>query len=408
MKKYDVLILCLFFYPDQVTASRLACELAHDLVAKGLKVRVLCGLSKNDVTEIPAPKKETIDGIEIRRLKYIQLPRTSKLGRIINYFSFFLSVVFNWPRLLNNKCTIVYSDPPILPLVASINKSLFKVKYLFVSNDIYPDIALATKQIKENSFIHKMMNKVNRRMDKNVDQIVALSHDMKAHILRTREKISEEKITVIPNWYDHRHINFEDRVREVEIVKLREVFPLIVLYSGNMGIAQDLHTILETAKVFKENRDVLFVFTGNGKHADMVKSEIEKHQLTNAKFYDFLTGTTYTDMLKAADAHIVSLMEGLEGMAVPSKTYSYMSVGKPLIAIMADHTDIAKDIVTNDLGCVLQQGEIEKFSEYILYLLHNKAEIEKIGKRVREVFNENYTREMSVNKYYEAITEIIR
>ena len=406
-KKYDVLILFLFFYPDQVTASRLSYEMAQDLVAKGLKVKVLCGMSKKYNVKTPVSRVETINGIDVKRLKYIQLPRSLKIGRIINYFSFLFSVIINWSKLLNNKCTIVYSDPPILPLIASINKSLFKVKYIFVSNDIYPDIALATHQISENSFIYKVMNKVNNRMDKNVDKIIALSGDMKNYILKTREKITSNQIAVIPNWYDKSNIDTSDNIEDAEIIELREKYSLIILYSGNIGIAQDIQTIIETAKELKYSKEISFIFTGNGQKIEHLKTEIENHQLTNIRLYDFLTDTKYADMLKVADAHVISLMNGVEGMAVPSKTYSYMSIGKPLIAIMSEDTDIAKDIQFHNLGCVLQQGDVETFAEYVLYLLNNRSEVEKIGEKVRKVFSENYTRELSVAKYYKVITEVI-
>lgn len=405
-KKYDVLVLCLFFHPDQVTASRLCYEMVQDLVAKGLKVRVLCGFSKNYETEKPVPRVETINGIDVRRMRYIQLPRSSKIGRLINYFSFLFTVIINWPRLINNKCTIVYSDPPILPLVTSINKSIFKIKYIFVGNDIYPDIALATEKIRENSFIHKMMNRVNNRMSKNVDQIVALSHDMKDYILDNRKAIASNQVTVIPNWYDHGGTDVSKVIRDTEIAELRKKYSMIILYSGNMGIAQDIQTIINVAKGLKNNKEIIFIFTGNGQKVEHLKSEIVNHQLDNVMFYDFLVGSKYIDMLKIADVHVISLMDGVEGMAVPSKTYSYMSVGRPIVAIMSDHTDIAKDIRRYNLGCVLQSGEVEKFSEYIIFLLDNKVEVEEIGKRVRNVFNNNYTRKISTTKYYEVIKEI--
>lgn len=402
-KKYDVLILFLFFYPDPVTAARLSYQMAQDLVKKGLKVRVLCGMSKKG----EATKAETINGIDIRRLTYIQLPKTSKIGRLINYFSFILAVIVNWPRLTSNKCTIVYSDPPILPLIASVNKSLFKNKYIFVCNDIYPDIALTLGQIKKNSFIHNVMNKVNKRVDNNVDRIIALSHDMKNYILKTRQKIADHQITVIPNWYDNHGTNVLEVVKDSALAELKQMYSMIILYSGNMGIAQDVQTIIETAKALKDQKEVLFIFTGNGKKGEYVESEIKNHQLNNIRLYGFLTGVNHIDMLKIADVHVISLVKGVEGMAVPSKTYSYMSIGRPLIAIMDEETDIAKDINRHDLGCVLKSGDIKKFSDYIMYLLNNKQEIAEIGKRVRHVFNNNYTREISTTKYYEVVKEII-
>jgi len=276
-----------------------------------------------------------------------------------------------------------------------------------VSYDIYPDIAITTEQIKENSFIHRLMNRINKRMDRNVDQIIALSRDMKAYILKTRKVIDVDQITVISNWYDNSRFDALGEIEDGEVMKLRKKYSMIILYSGNMGIAQDIQTIIDVAKNLKDKEEILFIFTGNGQKVEHLKAEMVNYQLSNIKCYDFLTGAKLIDMLKVSDVHVVSLISGVEGMAVPSKTYSYMAIGRPIIAIMDDDTDIAKDINLHNLGCVLKSGDVEMFSEYIMYLSNNKTEVERIGERVRNIFNENYTREISTTKYYKVIEETI-
>jgi len=406
MKKYDVLILCQFFYPEKGSSALLPYETATDLASKGLKVKVVCGYSKENAKS-RIPKKETIDGIQIRRIKYIHLSKASKLGRLINYFSFILSVIFHWPLLVRNKCTIVYSSPLVLPLIASINKSLFKINYIFVCYDLFPDIAMMTKQITERGFTHKLMLRINRRMDNNVNKIVALSNDMKEYILKTRKNLTEDRVVVIPNWYDDKNINRSEKILNDEIRILRSKYKLIILYSGNMGICQDVETLLMAAKQFKSNKDVLFVFSGYGQKEERLKAEVLKCNLSNVKFYDFLKGQKYIDMLKAADAHVISLVSGVEGMCAPSKTYSYMAIGRPLIAIMNENTDVAKDIYDHQLGYVVEPGDHKKLSEYIIYLSENKEEVNRIGNRVLDVFNANYTRGISTDKYYQIIKDII-
>ena len=406
MKKYDVLILCQFFYPEKVSSATLPFETAEDLAKKGLKVKVVCGYSKANVGS-KVSKKETLNGIEIRRISYTHLSKNSKFGRLTNYFSFILSIMFHWPLLISNKCTIVYSNPPILPLITAVNKKLFKVNYIFVCYDIYPDIALITKQVMEGSFIHKLMLKINRRMDNNVNRIVALSNDMKSYILKTRKNISADRLVVIPNWYDNKNINLSEEILDEEIKILRTKYELIILYSGNMGVCQDVDTLLATAKLLKDNKDVLFIFTGHGQKEERLKTEVANCNLSNVKFYDFLSGQKYIDVLRVADVHVVSLVSGVEGMCAPSKTYSYMAIGRPLVAIMSKDTDIAKDIYDHSLGCVVESGEHEKLSEYITYLLANKEEVGQIGNRVLTIFNANYTREISTDKYYQVIKDII-
>ena len=406
MKKYDVLMLCQFFYPEKVSSAVLPYETAEDLVKKGLKVKVVCGCPK-ETAKNRIPKKDVVNGIEIRRIDYLHLSKASKVGRLVNYSSLLLSMFFHWPLLIRSKCLLVYSNPPILPLIASINKSLFKVNYIFVCYDVYPDIAVVTKHLTKKSFTYKLMLRINRRMDNNVNKVITLSNDMKAYIQATRKSISADRITVISNWYDNQNVGRSEEIIDVEIKRMKSKYKLIILYSGNMGICQDVDTLLESAKQLSGNKDILFIFTGFGQKEKRLKAEALECNLSNVEFYGFLSGHKYIDMLKVADVHVVSLVSGVEGMCVPSKTYSYMAIGRPLIAIMSESTDIAKDIYDHGLGYVVEPGDSEKLSEYISYMSRNEDEAQQMGDRALSVFNANYRREMNTDKYYRVIKDII-
>ena len=85
------------------------------------------------------PIREAKGGVSIRRLRYMQLSRRSRLGRLINYFSFTLSVLLHLFEIRNYRAVIVYSNPPVLPIAAILANKLFKTKIIFVSYDVYPD-----------------------------------------------------------------------------------------------------------------------------------------------------------------------------------------------------------------------------------------------------------------------------
>lgn len=407
MKKYDVLLLCQYFYPEYHSTAVLPYELAEDLSVKGLRVGAISGYPKEYTKVESVAKKETVKGIDITRLKYLQLSRRSKVGRLINFFSFMSSVFFHWPLLTNTKCIIVYSNPPVLPLITALNKKLFKVKYIFVSFDIYPDVAVVTGQIKENSFLYKVMKRVNKVVDKTADRIVALSCDMKRYILNSRQEVQEEKVIVIPNWYDDSDIDFSQKIKSENLINLRTRYKLIVLYSGNMGICQDMDTIFNVAKKMKDREDICFVFTGHGLHKERMEAEVREDEMSHVKFFGFLLGDEYIEMLKIADCHVVSLEKGVEGISVPSKTYSYMSVGRPLIGIMDEETDIAKDIINHELGVVISQKDERRLEEYISFLYLNPEMIEEKRLKIRDVFLEKYTRKTCTSNYYEMIKEVI-
>ena len=118
MKKKDILFLCQFFHPEYISSAQLPFDTACALHDAGFSVGVLCGYPREYLAGDQIPQCETIQGIHVRRLKYIQLDRSGFLGRIVNYFSFTFMVLLHLPEMANYRAVVVYSNPPILPWIA--------------------------------------------------------------------------------------------------------------------------------------------------------------------------------------------------------------------------------------------------------------------------------------------------
>ena len=118
-----------------------------------------------------------MEGVTIKRVKYTAYNNKTKFGRISNFFSLFLSMFTKFFYLRKFKTIIVYSNPPILPLITYLLKKIYGTEFIFVAFDIYPDNALKIKAIKENGMIHKLMNFINNRVYSNASNIVLLGNE---------------------------------------------------------------------------------------------------------------------------------------------------------------------------------------------------------------------------------------
>lgn len=407
-QKKDVLFLCQYFYPEYISSATLPYDTAEALVNSGLSVEVICGYPKEYSKSEKIPSTEIYEGIKIKRLNYIQLNRSNFIGRLINYFSFTFSVALRFAQLKNYKSIIVYSNPPVLPFIAAMASKFFGTKMIFVSYDIYPEIAVATNTISENSIIDKMMKSINKSVFKHVDKVVALSNEMKEYLLQHRSILKENQVDVISNWYEDKKEN--NMLNSYQNNIFKEINPkknLIISYLGNMGTAQDLDTILSAIKVFKNEEGVKFLFAGHGNKMDLLKNTIESESLYNVKVFDFLHGEDFQDALNISDAFIVTLADGLTGLAVPSKSYSYMMSGKPVIAIMGKNSDISKDLTENEAGYALEVGETSRLIEAINELKNNETKRNSIGINCRKVFLEKYTKSICTQKYVNMVKKIL-
>ena len=140
---------------------------------------------------------------------------------------------------------------------------------------------------------------------------------------------------------------------------------------------------------------------------EMLKNIVKKENLNNVSIFDFLHGQDFQDALNISDCFIVSLADGLTGLAVPSKTYSYMMASKPVIAIIGEESDIARDLTDNNAGYAMQVGESSKLVSAIKELCDDKDKREYMGENCRNVFLEKYTKEHCTQQYVNMMQRIL-
>lgn len=392
-KKRDILFLCQFFYPEYISSAQLPYDTVKALQESGFTVGALCGYPGEYLEGKDIPLRENLDGVEIHRLKYIQTGRAGFLGRIINYFSFTLAVLLHIFEIFGYRAVVVYSNPPILPWIASWAKVLFGTKLVFVSYDLYPEVATVTNTLREGNLICRLMDHINKCVYRRADKIVALSSEMKTYIEKHRDT-TPEKIAVIPNWYTDRGIQMRDLTKNRFAEECGNKF--VVSYFGNMGTMQDMDTLLGAIRELKEE-PVFFLFAGHGNKMEALKNIARHEGLSHVAIHDFLHGQDFLDALAISDCAFVTLEKGATGLCVPSKTYSYMMQGLPLLAVM-EESDIVRD-VENGAGFWVRNGESEKLARAIRELQNDPERLASMGKICRETYLKNYTTEICTKKY---------
>ena len=400
MKK-DILLACQLFYPEYISSAQLPFDTAKALKAAGYSVDVLCGYPREYLDGDNIPVEENVEGIHIRRLKYIQLDRSGFLGRIVNYFSFTFMVLLNLPRLRNYRAIVVYSNPPILPWIVSWAKTLFGTKLVFVAYDLYPEVATVTRTLGEGNPICKLMNHINRCICRRADRIVALSSEMKAYILAHRD-YPENAVKIIPNWYADHGPMAPDRENNPFRQVTKDRFT--VSYFGNMGTMQDMQTVLQAVRELR-NEDVFFLFAGHGNKMEALRDTVQAEGIDNIKIYPFLHGQDFQNALEISDCALVTLVQGATGLCVPSKTYSYMMRGIPLLAVM-DEGDIVSDIESG-AGRWVRNGEGTLLAQHIREMKADPETVSRMRMVCRKLYETKYTEEICTSQYVTLFRELL-
>ena len=280
-------------------------------------------------------------------------------------------------------------------------KALFGTKLVFVAYDLYPEVATVTKTLGEGNPICRLMNHINRCICRRADRIVALSSEMKSYIQKHRD-YPETNVRVIPNWYADHGVVADNREKNPfrEVTKGR----FTVYYFGNMGTMQDMNTLLEAVRELR-HEDVFFLFAGHGNKMEALKETVHAEGIENIAIYPFLHGQDFQNALAISDCALVTLVKGATGLCVPSKTYSYMMQGIPLLAVM-DEGDIVSDI-ERGAGRWVRNGEGKLLAQHIREMKEKPDMVRRMRLTCRELYEKKYTEEICTQQYVTLFRELL-
>ncbi|MPQ43507.1 glycosyltransferase family 4 protein [Clostridium tarantellae] len=395
-----LVIVSEFFYPYKTSTQKILTELAEDLVKYGLEVDILTTKNSYREKQQQLPKYENYKGMNIKRIFSTSRNRDSKFGRLINYIIFTLGVFLNLLFKKNYDKVLFVSNPPLVSYVGYLIKKLRGKRYVYLVHDVYPDVAEKLGIIKKGSIISNLMNYMNRKIYLNSERIIALGKDMKNIIVS--KGISEGKISIITNWADSK-INFEKIACKEVYKKYNIENSFNIVYTGNISKVHDIDTIIKVAQRLKNNKDIKFLFIGNGNRKEYIKELKLKENLKNIELRDYVFGEEYNNLLNCASIFISTLQKGIEGLGVPSKTYTYMAVGKPIIAIMSKESEVGNMVNKYTLGKQFSNNDVDGIVDYIIKIQKDRKLYKEVCNNVNYIFKKKYERKKVTKKFYEVI-----
>ena len=389
----DILFLCQYFYPDQNSSATLPFDTARALAAQGCRVRVLCGYPKEYTDRTDTPLRETIDGVEICRVRYLQLPRGGKIGRLVNFLSFTLACAAQRRLLRESRSVLVYSNPPVLPAVALLAKRRWGAKLVFVSYDVYPEIALISGALRAGGVIDRGMRRLNAALFRRADAVVALTEQMRDYLLAHRSQLTPERVRVIPNWA-HETRAARDGTALADYGIPEDAF--VVAYCGNLGELQDVDTLAGAMELLR-GEDVWFFVAGHGSKLETLRTRTR--DLPRVMIADYLAPERFAHAVAAASCGVVSLTPGQKGTCAPSKYYSYLQCGLPVLSIVEPDSYLAQEAAQEGVGFSVRQGDAEGLASAIRTLRSDTALCAETGARAETLYRAQYDKSIAMGSY---------
>jgi glycosyltransferase involved in cell wall biosynthesis len=403
-KLMNVVILNQYYAPDVASSGHLLFELAEEIARLGANTSVVTCRPSYGPPESwqECPRKETKNGVNTLRMNATRFSKDSIIGRLVNICSFMIPLtLFHVLPKRKGKVFLYTTNPPFLGFVGGFSSFLFKHNYAVLLHDAYPDIAVWLGKLKKDGFIDRFWHWCNKFMYNRAKQIIVLSEAAKELVIN-HYGTDPERIHIIPNWADPNELKPMEKSECAFAKEHGLIEPFTLMYSGNLGLYYKFDMILDAAEqLLGENFKL--VFTGAGGQRDALAQQIKDRKLTNTILLGYTPQEQFNDALGSCDCLMVSIADGIDGISFPSKLYTCLSIGKPIVAFSAPESELRTKVEGNDVGYWVSLNDPDGLVACVREMMANPEKAKAMGTRARKLLETEYSIEASGKKYFDVL-----
>ena len=385
------------YVPDPASVGQHLHDAAVEMVERGCRVRVLTSARGYDAPRVRYPARETIDGVEVRRLPLASLGKRSLLVRLIAQLSFLVQVVCRGLLMRGLDGILVSTSPPMCGAAAWLIGSLRRVPIVYWVMDINPDQAVALGAVRAQSPFVRLFHALNRKILRRADAVVTLDRFMAERLLAKHDV--SHKLSLFPPWPHEDHLAPVPHAANPFRAAQGWSEKFVVMYSGNHSPANPISTTLEAARRLQHREDIVFAFVGGGRGKGEVREAIE-HGLDNIVDLPYQPIEDLSYSLTAADVHLVTLGETSVGLVHPCKVYGAMAVARPILYLGPAPSHLADLLDKHDVGCRVSHGDVAGMVEAITRLADTPPQQRAAkGRRARDVVQRQLSKRILCRRF---------
>ncbi len=380
------LVLYQYYSPDDVIGAQQFTGLAEGLAARGYEVETWpCNRSRHHPEDSYSLKASQLNGVTVRRVWRPEFNQGRFLGRILN--ALWMEAAWGLRALFSQKApeTVIIGADPIfgLLLVPFFKLRWHQTQIVHWCFDLYPEYPIAEGMVKEKGVLVRFLRTLLRPSYAQCDLIANVGFCMK-------EKLSSYPIrrsaTLTP-WAQEEPAE----PLPLDIRERAQLFgdsPLALLYSGNLSHPHRFDLTLELARKMRDS--AVFVFSVRGNRVGDLVTTL-KPEDSNIGFTVFAPREKLAARLSATDVHLVSLKSSYTGVAVPSKFFGALAVGRPILFEGDENSSIARWIKEYELGWVLHPANLEEIASELKKFSSCSTRKEAMFKHCHQVYQERFT-----------------
>ncbi len=381
-----LVLFCPHFRPDLHAATgEVMTQLVEELARRGHRITVVTSLPWYRGHRVAEEwrgrpwRRESTEWGEIVRVWPFPTDKANIPARALG-FGGMTSLAAALGLTVGRPDVVMAMSPPVfLGDAAWLLARRWRVPLVVNLQDIFPDIAVELGALSGERVLG-LARRHERSLYRRADAITVLSEDQARNVRAKLDPGRADKIAVIRNFVDL------DRIRPTELDNAYRrrhdlVGRTVVMYSGNVGLSQSFELISEAADRWARDPDVVFVINGEG--AARPEVDAWAAERANVRVVDFGPRGEVATILGAADLHLILLRNGLARSSTPSKFYSILAAGRPVLASIDEGSEVSSVVKEVDVGRAVPPEDPWAFCQALDQLLADPAELRAMGERAR-------------------------
>jgi colanic acid biosynthesis glycosyl transferase WcaI len=417
-----VLILNQTFYPDTAATAQLMWDVARRLDDAGHRVSVVTSRVYYGTDRVHEHAVERFGrAIDVRRVSGTRFGKGSRLGlagRASDFASFYLAAGRELWAGETPDVVLALTSPPMVAALAVALKAHRQAlgapapRVVYHVMDLYPDAAEAAGALKPGGLAARVMAWLTALTLRRADATIALGRDMKERLLAryaAADSPAERaalagRIHVVPPWADDVQLRPLAKRDNPLAASLGLLDTFTVVYSGNLGVAHDVATLVQAIELTRRHRRFCWLFIGGGSAFERLRAEAARRGWPHFRALPFFPRAELNASLNLADVHLVSQLPAFTGVVVPSKLFGAMAVGRPTVMVGPADAECSRVLREHDAGLVVANGDAAGLVRALERLRDDPTSRERMGRHARAAVEAHYGAGIATSR----VEEILR
>jgi len=374
-----IAVLCPHFEPDTAPTGEVMSAIVRELAARGHEVDVVTALPwyrhhavEDGWTGRRVRREETAWGGITRVDPFAGRDKRSVVRRAAGFVGF--SALAGLQSLRGGRVdgVLAMSPPFTMGLTGWAVHLVRRGPLVFNVQDVFPDAAIATGAIRGRAII-AVARWIERASYAASAAVTVVGEEMRVNVAAKLPARRADDVVVIPNFVDTDLIRPLDRRTELR-ARLGIGDEPVVMYAGNIGFSQSLEMVVGVARRLPE---VTFLINGGGSGLPALVERAAG--VPNVRFNGYEPRERVAEVLATGDIHLVPLRAGLASVSVPSKTYSVLAAGRPVVAAIDPGSEVPRLLDEAGAGVAVAPDDPDALHDALVELLADPARRTAMG-----------------------------